>query len=79
MKVFCKVEITAQQGNIINEQSAQSFLIWGLFVLEIFRSPSSYSIPLIQQLALFFVFCFFLTCTVIALLRPCSWCSQNVA
>lgn len=52
MKVFCKVEITAQQGNIINEQSAQSFLIWGLFVLEIFRSPSSYSIPLIQRLAL---------------------------
>ena len=52
MKVLCKVEITAQQGNIINEQSAQSFLIWGLFVLEIFRSPSSYSIPLIQRLAL---------------------------
>ena len=52
MKVFCKVEITAQQGNIINEQSAQSFLIWGLFVLEIFRSPSSYSSPLIQRLAL---------------------------
>lgn len=27
MKVFCKLEITAQQGNIIKEQSAQSFLM----------------------------------------------------
>lgn len=51
MKVFCKLELTAQQGNMLMIKVPKAFS-WGLFVLEIFRSPSSYSIPLIQRLTL---------------------------
>lgn len=34
MKVFCKLELTAQQGNMLMIKVPKAFS-WGLFVLEI--------------------------------------------